>query len=299
MASLATAATERAALEDFRRDVIEGSMTQLVLVDFWATWCGPCKTFTPIVERVVASYPGRVALVKVDIDKNQTIAAQLRVQSVPTVYAFMGGQPVDAFAGAIGERELKAFIDRLLAAAPAVPGEAEDIGPLVEAGLAALDDGAVDEALEMFGALAAEAPERADVAAGLARARTLSGDPEGAIAGLDALPEAAKKDAVVARARAAATLALAAGEAGDLTAARVAARAAPDDPEAAFALANALIAAGKRDEATETLLAMITRDRTWNDAAAKQRLLQLFEAEGLADPWVTAQRRRLSAILFA
>lgn len=299
MASLATAATERAALEDFRRDVIEGSMTQLVLVDFWATWCGPCKTFTPIVEHVVASYPGRVALVKVDIDKNQTIAAQLRVQSVPTVYAFMGGQPVDAFAGAIGGRELKAFIDRLLAAAPAVPGGAEDIGSLVEAGLAALDDGAVDEALEMFGALAAEAPERADVAAGLARARTLNGDPEGAIAGLDALPETAKKDAAVARARAAATLALAAGEAGDLTAARLAARAAPENPEPVFALANALIAAGKRDEAAETLLAMITRDRAWNDAAAKQRLLQLFEAEGLADPWVTAQRRRLSAILFA
>lgn len=299
MASLATAATERAAMETFRRDVIEASMTALVIVDFWAPWCGPCKTFTPIIERVVATYPGRVRLVKIDIDKSPTIAAQLRVQSVPTVYAFLQGQPVDAFAGAVGERELKAFIDRLLAAVPAGPGEAEDLGPLVEAGLAALNEGAVAEATEMFRALSVEAPDRADVGAGLARALTLGGDAEGALAVLDALPEAAKKDAIVAQARAAATLALSAGDAGDLATARRAMEAAPEDPEAAFAYANAAIAAGERDAAADALLGMIARDRTWNAEAAKARLLQLFEAEGLADPWVTAQRRKLSAILFA
>ena len=299
MASLATAASERAAMETFRRDVIDASMKALVLVDFWATWCGPCKTFTPIIERVAATYPGRVSLVKIDIDKNQTIAAQLRVQSVPTVYAFLQGQPVDAFAGAVGERELKAFIDRLLAAVPAGPGEVEDLGPLVEAGLAALDEGAVAEATEMFRALSAEAPDRADVGAGLARALTLGGDAEGALAVLDALPEVAKKDAIVAQARAAATLALSASDAGDLATARRAMDAAPENPEAAFAYANAAIAAGERDAAADALLGMIARDRTWNAEAAKTRLLQLFEAEGLADPWVTAQRRKLSAILFA
>lgn len=299
MASLAAAATERVAIEIFRRDVIEASMKTLVLVDFWAPWCGPCKAFTPIIERVVASYLGRVSLAKIDIDKNPTIAAQLRVQSVPTVYAFLNGQPVDAFAGAVGERELKAFIDRLLAASPAGPGEAQDIGPLVEAGLAALDEGAAAEALEIFQALAAEAPERADVGAGLARALTAHGDPAGALTALDALPEAAKKDAAVVQARAAATLAISAGEAGDLTAARAAAATNPDDFEAAFALANALIADAKRDEAAAALLSMIERNREWNGAAAKTRLLQLFEAEGLADPWVTAHRRRLSAIMFA
>ncbi len=299
MASIATAATERSSLEGFRRDVIEASMSALVLVDFWATWCGPCKTFTPIIERVVAGYAPRVALVKIDIDRNPTIAGQLRVQSVPTVYAFLAGQPVDAFAGAVGERELKAFIDRLLAAAPPVPGEVEDIGPLVEAALAALDEGAVAEALEMLRELSTEAPERADVAAGLARGLTMSGDAEGALAALDALPEAAKKDAAVGQARAAATLALSAGPVGDLAAARAAVAARPDDPDAAFALANALIAGGERDAASDALLGMIARDREWNEAAAKARLLQLFEAVGLADPWVVGQRRRLSAIMFA
>ena len=275
-------------------------MTRLVLVDFWAPWCGPCKTFTPTIERVVAEYATRVALVKIDIDKSQTIAAQLRVQSVPTVYAFLGGQPVDAFAGAVGEKELKAFIDRLLAAAPPAAGaEVEDLGPLVEAGLAALDEGATVEALEIFQALTVEAPERADVGAGLARALSASGDPEGALAALDALPEAARKDAVVQQARAAAELARAAGPPSDLDAARTAAATAPDDADAQFALANALIAAGERDAAADTLLAMIRRDRDWNEAAAKTRLLQLFEATGLADPWSVAQRRRLAAILFA
>jgi putative thioredoxin len=300
LASLATAATERTAMETFRRDVIEASMTGLVLVDFWATWCGPCKTFTPIIESVVATYPGRVSLVKIDIDKNQTVAAQLQVQSVPTVYAFLNGQPVDAFAGAVGERELKAFIDRLLAVAPSgTEGATEDIGPLVEAGLAALDEGALAEAVEMFRALSAEAPERADVAAGLARALTLGGDPESALAALDALPEAARKDALAVQARASATLALSAADAGDLATARCAVEAAPDDLNAAFAYANAAIAAGERDEAADALLGMIARDRAWNAEAAKARLLQLFEAEGLADPWVVAQRRKLSAIMFA
>lgn len=299
MASLATASTERASIETFRRDVIEASMRALVLVDFWAPWCGPCKTFTPTIERVVATYAPRVVLVKIDIDKNPTIAAQLRVQSVPTVFAFLGGQPVDAFAGAVGEHELKAFIDRLLAAAPSGEGEAaEDVGALVEAGLAALADGAGTDALAMFRELALDYPERADVAAGLARALLAGGDLDGARGALDALPETTRKDAAVAQARAAIELARVAVPVGDLDRLRAEAKARPDEPEAAFALADALIAAHENDEAADTLLAIIERDPAWNEGAARARLLTLFEAVGLVDPWVAKQRRRLAAILF-
>ena len=299
MASLATAATERASIDAFRKDVIEASMSVPVLIDFWAEWCGPCKALTPLIERVVASYAGRIKLVKIDIDKNQTIASQMRIQSVPTVLAAVGGQLMQGFVGAVGEREIRALCDQLLAATPGAGGAADEIGPLIAAGNEALDEGAVVEASEIFTALAAEAPERADVIAGLARALTAGGEVERALAALDALPEAARKDPVVAQARAAAELARAAGPAGDLDAARAAAAAAPDDMDAAFAHANAAVAAGERDEAADVLVAMIARDRAWSDAAAKTRLLQLFEAVGLADPWVLAQRRRLAAILFA
>lgn len=299
MASLATASTERASLDAFRRDVIDASMRALVLVDFWAPWCGPCKTFTPTIERVVATYAPRVVLVKIDIDQNPMIAAQLRVQSVPTVFAFLAGQPADAFAGAVGERELKAFIDRLLAAAPPADGEpAEDVAALVEAGLAALADGAGTDALAMFRELALDYPERADVAAGFARALIADGDADAALAALDALPEAARKDAIVAQARAAIELARVAVPVGDLDRVRAEAKTRPDDPEVAFALADALIAAHANDEAADTLLAMIERDAAWNAGAARARLLTLFEAVGIADPWVAKQRRRLAAILF-
>lgn len=299
MASLATAASERAGIEAFRRDVIEGSAGALVLAYFTATWCGPCKAFGPIIERVVASYGGRVALAKIDIDKNGTIAAQLRVQSVPTVYAFLGGQPVDAFAGAVGEREVRAFIDRLLAAAPP-GGGGDELEPLIEAAAAALAEGAHAEALEMYGALAAEAPERVDVGVGLARTRLALGDHGGARAALDALPAAAAgKDATVAQVRAAIELAeAAAGGGADVAAARAALAAAPDSPARAAALADALIGAGANGEAADTLLALIGRAPEWEDGAAKARLLKLFEAVGLADPWTLGQRRRLAAILF-
>jgi len=206
---------------------------------------------------------------------------------------------VDAFAGAVGERELKAFIDRLLAAAPPAEGEAaEDVAALVEAGRAALADGAGTDALAMFRELALDYPERADVSAGLARALLAAGEADGALAALDALPEAAQKDAAVAQARAAIELARVAVPAGDLDRVRIEARAHPDDPEAAFALADALVAAHENDEAADTLLAMIERDPAWNEGAARARLLTLFEAVGIADPWVAKQRRRLAAILF-
>jgi len=300
VATLATPQADRDAIAAFRRDVIESSMRALVLVDFWAEWCGPCKTLGPILERVVATYAPRVKLVKVDIDKNQLIAQQFRIQSVPTVYAFIGGQPVDGFAGAVGERELKAFIDRLLAAAPpGGPEEAENLEPLIESGNQALAAGEFAAAEEVFGALSEAAPEDPAIAAGLARALTGLGRADDAAAVLAALPEAAAKDAAVQQARAAIELARQAGPAGDLARLRAAAEAAPGDLEAGFAYAQALVGAGQRDLAADELLRLIALDRGWNDGSARDLLLKLFEAQGLADPWTVAQRRRLSAILFA
>ena len=301
MASLATPASEKASIEAFRKDVVEASLTRLVLVDFWADWCGPCKTLTPILERVVAALAPRVALVKIDVDKNPTLASQFRVQSLPTVYAFLQGQPVDGFQGALGEREVKAFVERLLAAVPPASAEADaaaEIAALADAAAAALAEGAHAEAAEMYGALVAEVPDRADFAAGHARALLGDGDAAGAAAALAAVP-IDSKDPAVAQARAALALAQDAGPAGDTAALRVAIAANPDDHQARFDLANSLLAGGDRDGAADALLEITRRDPEWHDRAARSRLLKLFEAVGLGDPWTVATRLKLRKILFA
>ena len=302
MASLATAATEKASIEAFRRDVVEASATALVLVDFWAEWCGPCKTLTPLLERTVAEYAPRVTLVKIDVDKNQTLASQFRIQSIPTVYAFLNGQPVDGFQGALGERELKAFIDRLLATMPAADTSAADaaaeLEALIEAAAAALSEGAAAEAAEMYAALVHELPDRHDLAAGYARALLALGQVEPAAAVLEAIP-ADSKESAVAQARAALALAQDAGPVVDLAPLRARVTADADDHEARFELANALLAGGDRDGAAAELLDIVRRDRAWNEGAARARLLTLFEATGLGDPWSVATRRKLSTILFA
>ena len=302
MASLTTSASERASIEAFRRDVIEASMDALVLVDFWAEWCGPCKTLGPLLDRVVASYAPRVKLVKIDVDKNQTLAAQFRIQSIPTVYAFLRGQPVDGFMGGLGERELKAFIDRLLAAVPgdaALAGGEADIGPVVEAAQATLAEGAYEEAASIFAALHEQAPDRADIAAGLARALIGLGSLDQADSLLASLPPEAAKDAAISQARAALALARDAAPVDDLAGLRAAVEANPEDHEKRFELAGGLMAHGDRDGAVDQLLEIIRRDRNWNEGAARDRLLKLFESIGLDDPFVAAARRRLSAILFA
>ena len=299
MASLSTPQADKASIEAFKRDVIDGSATALVLVDFWAEWCGPCKTLTPILERVVAASGGRATLVKIDVDKHQAIAAQFRVQSIPTVYAFIAGQPVDGFQGALGEREVKAFVDRLLATVPPAPGDPEiEVAAMIVAANAALDDGAATEAAEMFGALAQEFPDRVEVIAGYARALVALGETAAAEAALAALPVDAR-DPTLAQTRAAIALAKDAVPVDDLAglAARVAAD--PDDHTSALELAGARLAAGDRDAAADVLLASIKRDPGANDGAAKARLLKLLEAAGFADPWAAAVRRRLSTILFA
>ncbi|MBV8972397.1 MAG: tetratricopeptide repeat protein [Sphingomonadaceae bacterium] len=299
MASLSSPQTDKASIEAFKRDVIDASVDALVLVDFWAEWCGPCKTLTPILERVVAASGGRARLVKIDVDKNQALAAQFRIQSIPTVYAFLAGRPVDGFQGALGEREVKAFVDRLLAAVPPAPGDPEaEVAEMIAAANAALDEGAANEAAEMFGALAQAFPDRVEVVAGYARALVALGQIAAAEAALAVLPADAK-DPTLAQTRAAIALAKDAPAADDLAelAARVAAN--PDDHEAAVELASGRAAAGDRDAAADVLLASIARDRDANGGAARAKLLKLLEAAGFADPWAAAVRRRLSTILFA
>ena len=226
MASLSTPQADKASIEAFKRDVIDGSAAALVLVDFWAEWCGPCKTLTPILERVVAASGGRAKLVKIDVDKNPAISAQFRVQSIPTVYAFIAGQPVDGFQGALGEREVKAFVDRLLAAVPPAPGDPEaEVKEIIAAANAALDEGAAAEAAEMFGHLAQEFPDRVEVIAGYARALVALGQHDAAATALGVLPADAK-DPTLAQTRAAIALAQDATPVDDL--AGLAARGGPN-----------------------------------------------------------------------
>ena len=302
MATLPNPAAEKASIEAFRRDVIGASKTALVLVDFWAEWCGPCKTLGPLLEKVVAARAPKVKLVKIDVDKNQMLAGQFRIQSIPTVYAFLDGRPVDGFQGALGERELTAFVDRLLTAVPAGGDEAAleaQLAEMIAAAEAAIAGGQAAEAAQMLGALVQELPERADLAGHYALALLAAGQADGAAAALAAVPADAK-DEVVARARAAVALAQdAAAPADDLAELQARIAADPADHAARFELANALIGRGDRDGAADQLLASIAADRTWNEGAAREKLLKLFEAAGLADPWSVKTRARLRAIWFA
>lgn len=301
MASLATPSAEKASIEAFRSDVIEASSDALVLVDFWAEWCGPCKTLTPLLEKVTAANAPRVKLVKIDVDKNTTLAQQFRIQSIPTVYAFLKGQPVDGFQGALGERELQAFIDRLLAAAPLPAGEAEaeaEIAALTEAAEGASAAGNHADALAMFGALTTELPEREGLAAKHALALVAAGDPLAAAAAIAHVP-AESKDPEVTRARAAVALASEAVPVDDLAALQAQVAAAPDDHALRFALSAALIARSDNDGAAAALLAIVAADRSWNEGAAQAKLLKMFEAVGLGDPWSIKTRARLRSMLFS
>jgi putative thioredoxin len=302
LATIPNPAAEKASIEAFRRDVIEASKTALVLVDFWAEWCGPCKTLGPLIEKVVAARAPKVKLVKIDVDANQALAAQFRIQSIPTVYAFLDGRPVDGFQGALPERELSQFVDRLLAAVPASADEAaleEQIAALIGAAEEATAAGAHDDAAAMLAALVQELPERHDLAARYALALLAGGKRDGAAAALAAVP-ADSKDEIVVRARAALALAAEAPAAHDDLAPLVAqVTSHPDDHAARFELAGALAARGERDAAAEHLLAIIKADRTWNEGAAREKLLTMFEAAGLSDPWSVKTRAALRAIWFS
>lgn len=293
---------ERDAVAAFRRDVVEPSMSKLVIIDFWAEWCGPCKALTPVLEKVAAAYADKgVVLAKIDTDKNQFIAAQFQIRSIPTVYAMFQGQLVADLTSARTESALKTMLDQILRQLPieseAAAAEAE-IEPLIAMGEQVLADGDGARAASIFRQLVEMAPEHGAVHAGLIRAMVAAGELDEADAHAATLsPEVAKLPEIE-RARAAIALARDARPVDDLAglAAEVAAH--PDDHAKRFALAGGQMAAGDRDAAAATLLAMIADDRGWNEGAAKAQLLKLFEVVGLEDPWVSAQRRKLSAILF-
>lgn len=302
MATLGMSAADREAVEAFRRDVVEPSMTSLVILDFWAEWCGPCKALGPILDKVSADYADKgVVLVKINVDEQKMIASQFRVQSIPTVYALFQGQLVADLTPARTEGQLKQMLDQILRQLP-IQGAAakmhEDIAPLIAMGEEVLEAGDVERALSIFGQLAEMAPEDAEVMGGMARALVQAGELEEAEAALATLPADKMKEAPVARAQAAIALAREAQPVDDLGGLRARIAANPDDHEARFELAGGLMAAGDRDGAADNLLEIIARERDWNDGAARQRLLKLFEVVGLEDQWVRDQRRRLSAILF-
>ncbi|HVJ01136.1 MAG TPA: tetratricopeptide repeat protein [Sphingomonas sp.] len=290
---------EKEAVEAFRRDIVEPSMTSLVIIDFWAEWCGPCKALAPVLDKIAEEYASKgVRLAKVDVDKNQFIAAQFQVRSIPTVYAMFQGQLVADLSTARTESQFRTMLDQILRQLPVQSEDAQaeaEIEPLIAMGEQVLADGDNERALSIFDQILELAPDHPVVVAGRARALLALGRPEEAAAALAAIPEDAAKLPEVERARAAVSLAQEAQPVDDLAGLR--SRAATGDMEARYELAGALMASD-RDGAAETLLEMIREDREWNEGAAKARLLKLFEAVGLEDPWVSAQRRKLSAILF-
>jgi len=278
----------------FGKDVIEASRAQPVIVDFWAPWCGPCKQLTPALEKAVRAAGGKVRLVKINIDEHPALAQQLRVQSIPTVYAFLDGRPVDGFAGAQPESAIKAFVDRLVGDAGAA-----DLEHAISEGEKAFEEGDLQTAAEIFAAVLQEERDNIKALAGLARCYLKTGDLERAEQTLAVAPPEKREAAPLASVRAAIALAKRGQESGNLGELKTRIEANPADHQSRIDLAMALAAAGEKEEAVSHLLESFRRDRKWNEEAARKQLVELFEAWGPKDPATLDGRRRLSSLLFS
>ncbi|MEG6508103.1 thioredoxin [Methyloligella sp. 2.7D] len=279
---------------EFMRDVVEASQSVPVLVDFWAPWCGPCRQLTPMLENAVRAAKGAVKLVKLNIDEHPEIPGQMGVQSIPAVFAFKGGQPVDGFMGAVPESQINAFIARLTADGDAAGGAGD-----LEAAEAALAAGDANAAAQIFGQALQEDRENVKAAAGLAKCYLMTGDLARAEQTLGLVPPDKANDEAVASARAELELAKKAEDAGDITALQEAVAADPNDLQARFDLAVALGAKGERAGAADALLFIVGKDRAWKDDEARKQLLQFFEAWGPKDPATLQGRQKLSSLLFS
>ncbi|MEM7630884.1 MAG: thioredoxin [Pseudomonadota bacterium] len=282
----------------FMADVVEMSQTIPVIVDFWAPWCGPCKTLGPLLEEAVKAAKGAVKMVKINVDEAQMIASQLRIQSIPTVYAFWQGQPVDGFQGAVPGSEITAFVDRVIQAAG---GEApsDSLNDAVAAAEEMLAEGAAVDAAQTFAAILGEEPNHAGAYGGLVRAHIAMDDLDQAEAILNGAPAEISESPELEAAHAQLQLAKQAADAGPVAELRAAVEANPDDMQARFDLAQALHASGDAEAAVDALLDLFRRDREWNEGAAKTQLFTIFDALKPNDPIVLNGRRRLSSMIFA
>jgi len=286
----------------FAKDVLEASRTVPVIVDFWAPWCGPCKTLQPMIEKVVREAKGAVKLVKIDIDKNQMLAQQLRIQSIPAVYAFFGGRPVDGFMGAVPESQVKQFVDRLVQAAGgagAEGGEGDELAAALEHAKQAIAENDFALAAQIYNEVHEVDPANLVAIVGLAKCHVQAGNMDQAKAMLAKVPAKEKTSAEVVAVQAAIDLAEQAKSAGPVGDLKAKAAADPKDFQARLDLALAYWAGGQRQEAIDELLAMIKTDRNWNEGAARAQLLKFFEALGFTDPIAVDGRKRLSTILFS